>query len=42
MKKHLIIAAGIVLLGAATTSAGASELGQLCAAKAGVTPVRTR
>jgi hypothetical protein len=41
MYKHLMIAtACLALVGAAATTAGASELSQLCAAKAGVTPVR--
>lgn len=40
MYKHLMIAACIAVSGAAATSAGASELSQLCAAKAGVTAVR--
>jgi len=38
MNKHIMIAAAC--LGFAVTSASASELSKLCAAKAGVAPVR--
>jgi hypothetical protein len=40
MNKRFIIAACLVLLGGAAPSASASELSKLCAAKAGVTPVK--
>ena len=41
MNKHFMIAAAcIALVGVAPTSAMASELSQLCAVKAGVTPVK--
>jgi hypothetical protein len=40
MYKHLMIAVCVAVSGASATSAGASELSQLCAAKAGVTPVK--